>query len=71
MYFGIDPHHPELNTLIHSTISAIVEKHGKLHVYALVDGAFDDDLAPQLWEYSKQANTGVASPTARLLCRTA
>ncbi len=61
MYFGVDPHHPELNSLVQTTVSATIEKRGKLYVYALVDGTFDDDVGRQLWEYSKQADTGVVS----------
>ncbi|WP_211467414.1 DUF4123 domain-containing protein [Collimonas silvisoli] len=61
MYYGVDPHHPELSSLIQTIISATIEKHGKLYVYALIDGTFDDNVGHQLWEYSKQADTGVVS----------
>ncbi|WP_211453597.1 DUF4123 domain-containing protein [Collimonas antrihumi] len=61
MYFGVDPHHPELNSLIQTTISATIERHGKLRVYALVDGVFDDNLGRQLWALSNQTDTGVVS----------
>ncbi|WP_211453413.1 DUF4123 domain-containing protein [Collimonas antrihumi] len=61
MYFGVDPHHPELNDLILTTAGELVEKYGKLYMYALVDGAFDDDVGLRLWKHSQQSDSSVVS----------
>jgi hypothetical protein len=59
MYYGVDPHHPELFSQIEAALSAHLGQREDLHAYALIDGTFDAAFGAQLWALSKQADSGV------------
>lgn len=61
MYFGVDPHQPDLYDLIESAVRDCIGKHGQSNVIALVDGTFDTALGQELWEYSKRSDSGVVA----------
>ncbi|MGS0743637.1 DUF4123 domain-containing protein [Glaciimonas sp. GG7] len=61
MYYGVDPHHPDLLKQTQTTLADYASRHDNLFTYLLVDGTFDDDLAADLWKYSQDPATDIVS----------
>ncbi|MFC5473376.1 DUF4123 domain-containing protein [Paraherbaspirillum soli] len=54
MYYGVDPHHPDLIGLIETAAGKLSDERVRPDVIAMIDGCFDDDLALRFWKHSRQ-----------------